>query len=234
MPLREGLVASEKGKPLRGFGIELPAATRRESGVKSMVRIWIALLALTALQSAAWAGDPAKTETAIFAGGCFWCMQPPFEQLKGVVSTTVGYTGGHTKNPTYEEVSAGGTGHAESVLIVFDPQQIHYEDLLSVFWHNIDPLTPEAQFCDHGHQYRSAIFTQGDEQHRLAVASKQKLEESKRFPSPIVTEIVPATEFYPAEEYHQKYHEKNPARYEFYRWNCGRDKRLEELWGKNR
>jgi len=199
-----------------------------------MVRIWIALLALTALQSAAWAGDPAKTETAIFAGGCFWCMQPPFEQLKGVVSTTVGYTGGHTKNPTYEEVSAGGTGHAESVLIVFDPQQIHYEDLLSVFWHNIDPLTPEAQFCDHGHQYRSAIFTQGDEQHRLAVASKQKLEESKRFPSPIVTEIVPATEFYPAEEYHQKYHEKNPARYEFYRWNCGRDKRLEELWGKNR
>ena len=199
-----------------------------------MVRIWIALLALAALQSAAWAGDPAKTETAIFAGGCFWCMQPPFEQLKGVVSTTVGYTGGHTKNPSYEEVSAGGTGHAESVLIVFDPQQIHYEDLLTVFWHNIDPLTPEAQFCDHGHQYRSAIFTQGDEQHRLAVASKQKLEESKRFPSPIVTEIVPATEFYPAEEYHQKYHEKNPARYEFYRWNCGRDKRLEELWGKNR
>jgi len=199
-----------------------------------MVRIWIALLALAALQSTAWAGDPAKTETAIFAGGCFWCMQPPFEQLKGVVSTTVGYTGGHTKNPTYEEVSAGGTGHAESVLIVFDPQQIHYEDLLSVFWHNIDPLTPEAQFCDHGHQYRSAIFTQGGEQHRLAVASKQKLEESKRFPSPIVTEIVPATEFYPAEEYHQKYHEKNPARYEFYRWNCGRDKRLEELWGKDR
>jgi peptide-methionine (S)-S-oxide reductase len=161
-------------------------------------------------------------------------MQPPFEKLKGVVSTTVGYTGGHTKNPTYEEVSAGGTGHAESVMIVFDPQQIHYQDLLTVFWHNIDPLTPEAQFCDHGHQYRSAVFYQGDEQHRLAEASKRALEESKQFKSPIVTEIVPATEFYPAEEYHQKYHEKNPARYEFYRWNCGRDKRLEELWGKNR
>jgi peptide-methionine (S)-S-oxide reductase len=194
----------------------------------------ILLLVLAALQSAAWAGDPPKTETAIFAGGCFWCMQPPFEKLKGVVSTSVGYTGGHTKNPSYEEVSAGGTGHAESVLIVFDPEQIHYEDLLTVYWHNIDPLTREAQFCDHGHQYRSAIFYQGEAQHRLAEASKEELEASKRFPSAIVTEIVPATEFYPAEEYHQNYHEKNPARYSFYRWNCGRDQRLDELWGKNR
>jgi peptide-methionine (S)-S-oxide reductase len=202
--------------------------------VKSIFRTWIAVLVLGALPSPAWPSDPAKTESAIFAGGCFWCMQPPFEKLKGVISTTVGYTGGHTKNPTYDEVSAGGTGHAESVMIVFDPQQIHYEDLLAVFWHNIDPLTPEAQFCDHGHQYRSAIFYQGDEQHRLAEVSKRLLEESKQFKAPIVTEIVPATEFYPAEEYHQKYHEKNPARYEFYRWNCGRDKRLEELWGKNR
>jgi peptide-methionine (S)-S-oxide reductase len=202
-------------------------------GVKLAVGMATMLLAL-ALPGAARAGDPPKTESAIFAGGCFWCMQPPFEKLKGVISTTVGYTGGHTKNPTYEEVSAGGTGHAESVRIVYDPEQIRYEDLLAVFWHNIDPLTPEAQFCDHGHQYRSAIFYQGEEQHRLAEASKQKLEESKRFPSPIVTEIVPASEFYPAEEYHQKYHEKNPARYAFYRWNCGRDQRLDELWGKNR
>jgi len=200
----------------------------------STLRIWIAALVLAALPAGAGASDPPKTETAIFAGGCFWCMQPPFEKLKGVVSTTVGYTGGHTKNPTYEEVSAGGTGHAESVMIVFDPQQIHYEDLLNVFWHNIDPLTPEAQFCDHGHQYRSAIFYASEEQHRLAEASKRQLEESKRFKTPIVTEIVPASEFYPAEEYHQKYHEKNPARYEFYRWNCGRDQRLDELWGKNR
>jgi peptide-methionine (S)-S-oxide reductase len=202
--------------------------------VKVLGRGGILLLALAVLQSAAWAGDRPKTESAIFAGGCFWCMQPPFEKLKGVVSTTVGYSGGHTQNPTYEEVSAGGTGHAESVLVVFDPQQIHYEDLLAVYWHNIDPVTPEGQFCDHGHQYRSAIFYQGEEQHRLAEASKKNLEESKRFPSPIVTEIVPASEFYPAEEYHQKYHEKNPARYAFYRWNCGRDQRLDELWGKNR
>jgi len=199
-----------------------------------MVRMGIAALAICVFASTLSASAPPKTETAIFAGGCFWCMQPPFEKLKGVVSTTVGYTGGHTKNPTYEGVSAGGTGHAESVMIVFDPQQIHYEDLLTVFWHNIDPLTPEAQFCDHGHQYRSAIFYQGEEQRRLAEASKQKLEESRRFKTPIVTEIVPATEFYPAEEYHQNYHEKNPKRYAFYRWNCGRDKRLEELWGNNR
>ena len=202
--------------------------------MKLRVGMATVLLALAMLPGAARAGDPPKTESAIFAGGCFWCMQPPFEKLKGVISTTVGYTGGHTKNPTYEDVSAGGTGHAESVRIVYDPEQIHYEDLLNVFWHNIDPLTPEAQFCDHGHQYRSAIFYQGEEQHRLAEASKQTLEESKRFTSPIVTEIVPASEFYPAEEYHQKYHEKNPARYAFYRWNCGRDQRLDEIWGKNR
>jgi len=176
--------------------------------------------------------EPPQTETATFAGGCFWCMQPPFEKLAGVVSTTVGYTGGHTRNPTYEEVSAGGTGHAESVQIVFDPKQIHYEQLLDVFWHNVDPITPEGQFCDHGHQYRTAIFYHGDEQRRLAEQSKRRLDDSKRFERPIVTEIVAAGEFYPAEEYHQKYHEKNPARYAFYRWNCGRDQRLAMLWGK--
>jgi len=195
---------------------------------KTLAALWIAL-AVTASQA-----DPQPTETATFAGGCFWCMQPPFENLPGVISTTVGYTGGHTKNPTYEEVSGGDTGHAESVEIVFDPTRIRYEQLLDVFWHNVDPITPEAQFCDHGHQYRSAIFYHGEEQRRLAEASKQRLEASKRFDRPIVTEIVAASEFYPAEEYHQKYHEKNPARYSFYRWNCGRDQGLKALWGESR
>jgi peptide methionine sulfoxide reductase msrA/msrB len=172
---------------------------------------------------------PSPPALATFAGGCFWCMQPPFEHLPGVISTTVGYTGGHTKNPTYEEVSAGGTGHAESLQIVYDPAKIRYEKLLDVFWRNIDPLTPNGQFCDHGNQYRSAIFYHDDSQRQLAEASKQRLQ--KRFDRPIVTEIVAATAFYPAEEYHQKYHEKNPVRYKYYRWNCGRDQRLLAVWG---
>jgi len=184
-------------------------------------------LAATAVAEA----TPGKTATATFAGGCFWCMQPPFENLPGVVSTTVGYTGGHTKNPTYEQVSAGGTGHAESVQIVYDPAKIGYDQLLQVFWHNVDPLTKDAQFCDHGTQYRSAIFYHDETQQRLAEESKKRLEESKRFDRPIVTEIVAATDFYPAEEYHQKYHEKNPLRYKYYRWGCGRDQRLKEVWG---
>ena len=196
---------------------------------------WKMLVALAlALAATGSQADPAPTETATFAGGCFWCMQPPFENLPGVISTTVGYTGGHTKNPTYEEVSAGDTGHAESVQIVFDPTRIRYEQLLDVFWHNVDPITPEAQFCDRGHQYRSAIFYHSEEQRRLAEESKERLDASTRFDRPIVTEIVAATEFYPAEEYHQKYHEKNPARYSFYRWNCGRDQRLKQLWGESR
>jgi len=182
---------------------------------------------------AAPAAEHHESATATFAGGCFWCLQPPFEQLPGVISTTVGYTGGHTKNPTYEEVSAGGTGHAESVQIVYDPTQISYDKLLDVFWHNVDPLTPNAQFCDHGNQYRSAIFYHDDTQRQLATASKQRLEASKRFDKPIVTEIVAATEFYPAEEYHQKYHDKNPVRYKYYRWNCGRDQRLKAVWGRD-
>jgi peptide-methionine (S)-S-oxide reductase len=186
---------------------------------------------LGALVAAPFASPAAETAKATFAGGCFWCMQPPFATLPGVISTTVGYTGGHTKNPTYEQVSAGGSGHAESVQIIYDPARISYETLLDVFWHNVDPLTPNAQFCDHGDQYRGAIFFHDEAQHRLAVLSKQRLEESKRFDTPIVTEIVAATEFYPAEEYHQKYHEKNPVRYRYYRWNCGRDQRLKAVWG---
>jgi peptide-methionine (S)-S-oxide reductase len=158
-------------------------------------------------------------------------MEHPFDELPGVISVTAGYTGGHKKNPTYEEVSAGGTGHAESVQIIYDPARICYERLLDVFWHNIDPTTQNRQFCDSGNQYRSAIFYYNETQKRLAIASKKALERSKPFKGPIVTEIVPASEFYPAEEYHQHYYKKNPIRYKFYRQGCGRDKRLRELWG---
>jgi peptide-methionine (S)-S-oxide reductase len=168
---------------------------------------------------------------ATFAGGCFWCMEAPFDRLDGVISVTSGYTGGHTKNPTYEEVSAGGSGHAESVQIVYDPAKISYEKLLDIFWHNIDPTTPDRQFCDAGHQYRSAIFYHDEAQKKQADASKLALEKTKPFREPIVTEIVPASEFYPAEEYHQHFYKKNSIRYHFYRQGCGRDKRLKELWG---
>ena len=176
--------------------------------------------------------DPHNLAKATFAGGCFWCMEPPFDKLEGVVSTTSGYTGGHQKNPTYQEVSAGGTGHAEAVEIRFDPDKISYGELLDVFWHNIDPITANRQFCDSGSQYRSAIFYHNEEQQRLAEQSKRALEQSSRFSQPIVTQIVPATTFYPAETYHQDYYQKNPLRYKFYRYSCGRDQRLEELWGK--
>jgi peptide-methionine (S)-S-oxide reductase len=169
--------------------------------------------------------------TATFAGGCFWCMEPPFEHLPGVLKTRVGYTGGQKRNPTYEEVSAGGTGHAEAVQLTYDPTKITYEQLLDVFWHNVDPVTRDAQFCDHGRQYRSAIFYADDTQRRLAEESKQKLQSSAKLPGPIVTEIVAASEFWPGEEYHQRYHEKNPIKYRYYRWGCGRDARLRELWG---
>ncbi len=171
---------------------------------------------------------------ATFAGGCFWCMEPPFAQLPGVVSVTSGYTGGQKANPTYQEVSAGGTGHAEAVEIVYDPTKISYARLLDIFWRNIDPLDATGQFCDKGQQYRSAIFYQNDEQKRLAETSKQALEQSGRFDQPLVTAIVPAAIFYPAEDYHQHYAQKNPIRYKFYRHGCGRDQRLEALWGASR
>jgi peptide-methionine (S)-S-oxide reductase len=170
-------------------------------------------------------------EKATFAGGCFWCMEHPFDELTGVVSVTSGYTGGTKLNPTYEEVSAGGTGHAESVQIVYDPAKIGYEKLLQVYWHNIDPTVRDRQFCDGGHQYRSAIFFHNETQRQLAMKSKNTLEKSKAFREPVVTEITRATEFYPAEEYHQHYYKKNPIRYKYYRGRCGRDARLKELWG---
>jgi peptide-methionine (S)-S-oxide reductase len=173
----------------------------------------------------------AATEKATFAGGCFWCMEAPFDRLPGVVSVTPGYSGGQVKNPTYEQVSAGGTGHAESVQIVFDPVKTSYSKLLDIFWHNIDPTVKDRQFCDTGSQYRSAIFYHGDEQRRVALQSKSALEKNKPFASALVTEITPAREFYPAEEYHQHYYKKNPLRYKYYRSGCGRDRRLKELWG---
>ncbi len=189
-------------------------------------------VAAPSLSSQEISGPADSLVTATFAGGCFWCMEHPFDQLAGVASVTSGYTGGRTENPTYEQVSSGGTGHAEAVQVVYDPRKIAYPALLEVFWHNIDPLTPNAQFCDRGSQYRSAVFYRSDEQRKEAEASKRTLEQSGRFQQPIVTEIVKASTFYPAEEYHQHYYRKNPVRYNFYRWNCGRDARLKKLWGE--
>jgi peptide-methionine (S)-S-oxide reductase len=160
-------------------------------------------------------------------------MEPPFDKVEGVVSTTSGYTGGQKEKPTYKEVSAGGTGHYEALQVVYDPSKVSYTQLLDIFWHNVDPLTGDGQFCDKGSQYRSAIFVADAEQRRLAEESKRKLEESKRFDKPIVTEILPAATFYPAEEYHQDYYIKNPIRYRFYRTTCGRDTRLKQVWGKD-
>jgi len=170
-------------------------------------------------------------EKATFAGGCFWCMEAPFDTLDGVAGVTSGYTGGTVKNPTYEQVSAGGTGHAEAVQISYDPARISYSRLLEIFWRNIDPTVRDRQFCDSGNQYRSGIFYHNEEQRRAALQSKAALEKSKPFREAIVTEIVPASTFYPAEEYHQHYYKKNPLRYKYYRSGCGRDRRLKELWG---
>ncbi len=174
---------------------------------------------------------PAHTETALFAGGCFWCMETAFEGVTGVVSVTSGFTGGSEKNPTYEQVSSGTTGHAESVEVVYDPSVITYEKLLYRFWRNIDPLTANAQFCDHGTQYRPAIFWKGGKQHAAAEASLKEIQASGRFKSPIVTQIVEAGPFYPAEAYHQDFWKKDPLRYNSYRLGCGRDARLKTLWG---
>lgn len=202
--------------------------------IQAVAMIWWLVFALTVVHGAMGSesqATAAKLEKATFAGGCFWCMVPPFEHLNGVVSVTSGYTGGQKKNPMYEEVSSGTTGHAESVQIIYDPSKIGYRKLLDVFWHNIDPTVKDRQFCDVGSQYRTAIFYHNEEQKKLAEESKRILEQSKRLPGPVYTEIVPATEFYRAEGYHQDYYKKNPVRYKFYRWNCGRDQRLKEIWG---
>jgi peptide-methionine (S)-S-oxide reductase len=187
-----------------------------------------------ALAGALLAGGAAAqgTAKATFAGGCFWCMEPPYDKLAGVISTTSGYMGGAKRHPTYEEVSTGTTGHTEVVQVVYDPAKVSYEKLLEVFWRNIDPTVRDRQFCDVGSQYRTAVFYHDDEQKRLAEASKAALEKSKPFKAPIVTPVQAAGEFWPAEDYHQDYYKKNPVRYKYYRTGCGRDARLKELWGK--
>lgn len=179
------------------------------------------------------AGARAATDTAVFAGGCFWCVESDFDTLPGVISTTSGYTGGHVANPSYEQVSAKHTGHAEAVEVVFDPQKVSYAQLVEFFWRSIDPTTKDRQFCDAGSPYRSAIFVRGPEQRAVAEASLAALAKSKPFKEPIVTEIVDASAFYPAEDYHQDYYRKNPLRYSYYRYGCGRDARVKELWGKS-
>jgi peptide-methionine (S)-S-oxide reductase len=192
------------------------------------------LLALVLLAEALTcsAQQPATGQAvATFAGGCFWCMEPPYDVLPGVVSTTSGYMGGSKKNPTYEEVSSGSTGHAEVVQIIYDPKKVSYEKLLEVFWRNIDPTVRDRQFCDVGTQYRAVIFYHNEEQKRLAEMSKASLLKNKPFRENIVTPIAAATDFWPAEDYHQDFYVKNPVRYKFYRTGCGRDARLKQLWG---
>ena len=169
------------------------------------------------------------SRTAIFAGGCFWCVESDFDHVPGVLGTVSGYTGGHVKNPTYEQVSGGGTGHLESVEITYDPAKATYARLLTAFWHSVDPTDPGGQFCDRGEQYRTAIFVAGAEQRKEAEASKAAAE--KALGRKIATQIRDASAFYPAEEYHQDFYRKNPLHYKFYRWNCGRNQRVEELWG---
>ena len=193
----------------------------------------LALLVFAAAGAQAPKAPPAGSAVATFAGGCFWCMEPPYDKLDGVISTTSGYMGGTVKKPTYEQVSSGSTGHAEVVQVVYDPKKVSYEKLLEVFWKNIDPTVKDRQFCDVGTQYRTAIFVHTDEQRAAAEKSKAQLATSKPFKDPIVTPVVAATEFWPAEDYHQDYYVKNPTRYNYYRTGCGRDARLKSLWGSD-
>ena len=188
----------------------------------------VLLFMLLGVSTGAQAAD--KQATAIFAGGCFWCMEGPYDKTEGVISTTSGYTDGHVKNPTYKQVSAGSTGHTEALKVVYDPDKVSYEELLKIFWVNIDPLTANAQFCDHGSQYRAGIYYLNDKQKQAALKSLDGVK--SKFDQPVVTEIKMASTFYPAEEYHQDYYKKNPVRYKYYRWRCGRDARLQELWGE--
>jgi peptide-methionine (S)-S-oxide reductase len=196
-----------------------------------MTRV-LAFLLLLAGTSFAWSQSPDQRAVATFAGGCFWCVEADFDKVDGVISTTSGYTGGKEANPTYGQVSSGRTSHTEAVEIVYDPAKVTYEKLLDVFWRNHDPLAKDRQFCDAGAQYRAGIFYHNDEQRQLAEATKKKVV-AKFAPRQVHTEVTAASQFYQAEDYHQDYHSKNPIRYKFYRHNCGRDQRLEDLWGKS-
>lgn len=198
---------------------------------RQLVACILAVAGSLGLVAAAIAQAPAKTAIATFAGGCFWCVEEVYDALPGVVSTTSGYMGGKKKHPTYEEVSAGVTGHTEVVQVVYDPAKVSYEKLLDAFWRNIDPTVKDRQFCDSGSQYRSEIFVHDDAQRKAAEASKAALEKSKPFKDPIVTPITNAAEFWPAEAYHQDYHQRNPVRYKYYKTGCGREARLKQLWG---
>jgi peptide-methionine (S)-S-oxide reductase len=193
--------------------------------------ILLSLLAAGPAMAQSAPATPEKRAVATFAGGCFWCVEADFDKVPGVLSTTSGFIGGKVANPSYNQVVTGTTGHAEAVEIVFDPSKVSYQKLLDVFWHNHDPLAKNRQFCDSGEQYRAGIFYHDEEQKRLAEESKKAVQ-AKFAPRVVYTEIAKATPFYKAEEYHQDYYEKNPVRYKFYRFNCGRDQRLEELWGK--
>jgi peptide-methionine (S)-S-oxide reductase len=197
--------------------------------MKSVLAFFLSCLSLTAF--AAQVTVPPGHAVATFAGGCFWCMEPPYDKLPGVSATISGYMGGRKLNPTYEEVSSGTTGHAEVVHVVYDPKKVSYEKLLEVFWVNIDPTVKDRQFCDTGSQYRTAVFYHSDEQRKAAETSKAALEKSKPFREPIVTPIEMAGTFYPAEDYHQDYYRKNPVKYQLYRTGCARDARLKQLWG---
>lgn len=205
---------------------------RAQTLVAGLAFLGLAASAGVPAQSSSDDAPPKGHARATFAAGCFWCVEPVFDKVKGVVSTTSGYAGGIVANPTYEQVSAGGTGHAEVVQVVFDPGRVSYEKLLEVFWRNIDPLDAGGQFCDRGSQYRSAIYYEGDDQRRAALASRESLEKSGRLPGPIVTEIAPLAVFYRAEAYHQDFYQRNLRQYWSYRAGCGRDSRLQELWGK--
>ncbi len=193
--------------------------------------VWIIVLITGVVHAKEEVMDSPKLAKATFAGGCFWCMQPFFDRLKGVKETVVGYTGGTTINPTYEEVSGGETGHTEAIQITYDPAEVNYEQLLNIYWRNIDPTAVDSQFVDDGTQYRSSIFYHDAQQQALAEASKKELAASGRFDKPIVTPIIPAVVFYPAEEYHQKYYQKSAGRYKMYHDNSGRKEFLNKFWG---
>ena len=197
----------------------------------AMAALMLAAASSWAAAQAPVAAKPA-TAKAIFAGGCFWCVEADFDKVQGVLSTTSGYIGGNVANPTYQQVAGKSTGHAEAVEIVFDPSKVSYAALLEYFWRTIDPTTKDRQFCDAGSPYRTAIFALDSEQLKAGQASLAALEKSKPFSEPIVTQITPASAFYLAEDYHQDYYKKNPVRYQYYRAGCGRDVRLKQLWGK--